>query len=1658
MLMKKSIFLLVLLWLFPLFMQAAITVRLNATSCPDWTNVYLYTWNVVGSSMQYPDWPGTALAQDADGYWTYTFEEGVTSAMIIFNNASSAAQTQDVSVNASTDYKLGANLQGNIWQLQLESGGSATPYDFISEAYEGAPHFYCRMQDGTVTIVSETGGSFPYYETSFPYYGEVVVPQTVTSTSWQFQNVPVTAIGDYAFAFGGSELPCTQVNYSNTLINNYLGDFTAVDKEGYQNWYSTGYGATMNGYSNGSDNPNQDWLLSPIFDFTNAGTVSINFEHCINYYDGSSEDMPFYFAVLVGIDPTGNGNPDEIQWTQEEYVNYPAGNNNTFTSVTFNLPVEFCKPNVRIAFRYISTANEAARWQIRNFAAVSECSTEVKQGITKVTLPASITSIGEGAFYKCDQLQTLRIYGNTVPTFGTTTFEGCTALTAIQVDCGMKEQFLANGWDAYESLIVEVPPVVNTGSNRSDWGFVQQTVLPDCENPNVSLTAYAYEGYELLHWSDGTTTNPYVKENLTEDFNMYAYFIPASNEPITLRLKKPDVYAIDTVFIFYVYSEGNLSGTYPMVLDETGQWYTCTLREYPADIYLQAILKGMDSEVSEECYSERLPNISVSTDMEIVGIAGNTLDVTLAEAGACAEPVQDLQAVYENNETTLSWIAPADMPEYLSWGSQTVSSALGVTEPFTSMVAQRFDSDALFNYVGRYLTQVAFVPGTEDATYKIQVWWVGDSIMVDGVMMEDRTLVAEQPVDAGQIAANEWAEVTLAQPILLDYDLINQQEKELWIGYSVEVTNAEGAYPMAYDNGGGIHKDYQYSMISLNGGPWASMPQYGFSGNMLIRGKVENIDHPVPAPVPAKTKVVTTKPVRTSYTVANLSMDVSRLRLANAPTTANYPAAMPAMRISEDLGEKYYRIYRNGSLLDSCSTTFYTISECTQEYVTYAVEVVNGPCVSPKSMTYLTVDPMPLAPSIQVQDYSDSFLEESSYKLVLMLDKHYSCGVIRYDIYMNGDFYDSLEPQYTGMYINVYPGWPSEFQVKAIYDFGYGEVESDFSNTVSYVTDCRGKNPVIQRAVADGKQITLDFTLEARDYVIQRDGLPVDTIYYVYFYLQYGESDFWLSYSWVDTTLVEGQTYNYQVGALCQTSEEILWSDPVQVTIEPCAVQTNFAASSNGVYSWNGIVYTESGDYTQVFKMANGCDSVVTANLTIHPAIVLSLKAPVYPWALPSLAYFYEGVESVWGINEPQQPILEKTDGRFNWWAFVLTEPTAIAKQNAGESVQIAFRALDNLTRKIPMPESNTCYLTGNLFDQRTCENGTCWDEGYVYVVDCEEDMETYYASLLGKQESVLSEAVHDMIANPKVVSYYYGLQQAYAITDTDDDGFIIDMYSNCTGTFDNMWGESGGVETCGSFNREHALPKSWWGHNDNNVQSMYTDLMHVIPTNSEVNSARGAYPYSEVANPTTTFGNGSKVGNSTFPGYSNTAFEPADEYKGDVARIYFYMITCYNDVNFSQNTYADGSTNVFSYIGGKPVFTDFAKNLFLKWHRQDPVSDRERHRNDAVQSIQGNRNPFVDIPDLAEYIWGTKQGEMFTFGANDPTGLENAMDDIQIRVEQNRILLQMDGQADVVLYDMLGRLLQVHKDVMGVETIEVPISGVYLLKVNGMAYKVVVP
>jgi hypothetical protein len=95
--------------------------------------------------------------------------------------------------------------------------------------------------------------------------------------------------------------------------------------------------------------------------------------------------------------------------------------------------------------------------------------------------------------------------------------------------------------------------------------------------------------------------------------------------------------------------------------------------------------------------------------------------------------------------------------------------------------------------------------------------------------------------------------------------------------------------------------------------------------------------------------------------------------------------------------------------------------------------------------------------------------------------------------------------------------------------------------------------------------------------------------------------------------------------------------------------------------------------------------------------------------------------------------------------------------------------------------------------------------------------------------------------------------------------------------------------------------------------------------------------------------------------------WEPDNEYKGDLARTYFYFTTRYMNTSV-----ADGG-DVFGNTFG--TLNSWCVDLFLKWSRQDPVSQKEITRNNAIEAFQHNRNPYIDYPDLAEYIWGTKKG-----------------------------------------------------------------------------------
>lgn len=243
-----------------------------------------------------------------------------------------------------------------------------------------------------------------------------------------------------------------------------------------------------------------------------------------------------------------------------------------------------------------------------------------------------------------------------------------------------------------------------------------------------------------------------------------------------------------------------------------------------------------------------------------------------------------------------------------------------------------------------------------------------------------------------------------------------------------------------------------------------------------------------------------------------------------------------------------------------------------------------------------------------------------------------------------------------------------------------------------------------------------------------------------------------------------------------------------------------------------------------------------------------------------------------------------------------------------------------------------------------------------------------YYDQAEGKSQYALKTAMFQVIKDPQVVTYKE-LWTAFRTTDVREDGKVWDMYSGVTNyTFGTD--QAGNYSKEGDvYNREHSFPKSWF----NDATPMYSDLFHLYPTDGYVNGRRSNYPFGETESPTyTSIGGFSKLGPSSLPGYSGVVFEPADEYKGDFARTYFYMATAYEDRIAGWSCEMLSGDNVACY-------EPWAMEMMLRWSKEDPVSKKETDRNNAVEGFQHNRNPFIDFPGLEQYIWGTHTGQVFS-------------------------------------------------------------------------------
>lgn len=249
-----------------------------------------------------------------------------------------------------------------------------------------------------------------------------------------------------------------------------------------------------------------------------------------------------------------------------------------------------------------------------------------------------------------------------------------------------------------------------------------------------------------------------------------------------------------------------------------------------------------------------------------------------------------------------------------------------------------------------------------------------------------------------------------------------------------------------------------------------------------------------------------------------------------------------------------------------------------------------------------------------------------------------------------------------------------------------------------------------------------------------------------------------------------------------------------------------------------------------------------------------------------------------------------------------------------------------------------------------------------------------YYNNANGLTGTELKAALHNIIKGHTVVSYA-GLLDAFAYTDCDANQKIIDIYSNYHWELDDNCTSNYHKEgDC--WNREHTWPQSWF----NEKNGPKSDLFHVYPTDGYVNNRRSNYPYGEVSNPSYTSGNGSKLGPCTVSGYSGTVFEPIDEYKGDIARSFFYMSVRY---------YGEDSDWSSSDMTNKSEIRPWALAMLLAWSDNDPVSAKEMARNNAVYGYQGNRNPFIDNPEYAHMIWDENWSGA-SYAITCATGLSN--------------------------------------------------------------------
>lgn len=252
-------------------------------------------------------------------------------------------------------------------------------------------------------------------------------------------------------------------------------------------------------------------------------------------------------------------------------------------------------------------------------------------------------------------------------------------------------------------------------------------------------------------------------------------------------------------------------------------------------------------------------------------------------------------------------------------------------------------------------------------------------------------------------------------------------------------------------------------------------------------------------------------------------------------------------------------------------------------------------------------------------------------------------------------------------------------------------------------------------------------------------------------------------------------------------------------------------------------------------------------------------------------------------------------------------------------------------------------------------------------------DIDEYYEPIRGLSGEALKNGLHQIIHEHTEYSYS-DLWESMPETDVD-----IDNPNKIIRTYEGSVNENGSS----TFNREHTWAKSHGGFGES--RPCGTDMHHLRPADYDLNSWRGSYDFGVVASHSSSNTQQSKSwwtdamdGNYVGTGLNTTAtvFEPKDEFKGDVARMIFYMAVRYDGSNGELNLEVSGKRdtsryNTFNYGSADGRHGNFVDLYDWATSTIDPVSDFEVNRNNIIdQEYQHNRNPFIDHPEFIEMIY----------------------------------------------------------------------------------------